>query len=61
MYTKIRKIDRKETIHILILFSFIVYGILGVCGTLTSGIHLVDDHEFWDFSYKLNTGIYQKL
>ncbi|MGN0307987.1 MAG: hypothetical protein ACI4DN_07205, partial [Lachnospiraceae bacterium] len=41
---------RKEIIIILFFFTIIVFGILLFCGTLTSGIHLVDDHEFWQFS-----------
>ena len=44
---------KKEVLYILIFFTCVVFGILICCGTLTSGIHLVDDHEFWRFKNRM--------
>lgn len=50
------KIDKKEIIKITIFFGGIVFGILMICQTLTCGLHLVDDHEYWEYIYLLKNG-----
>ncbi len=44
---------KKEFWKTLILFSCIVFGILILCGTVTSGLHMVDDHEFLRFTIEM--------
>lgn len=43
---KKRKQNKKEYIYIAILFSILVFSFLFLTGTISSGIHLIDDHEF---------------
>lgn len=40
-----------ELVGIIFFFTTIVFMILAVTGTLTSGIHMVDDHEFLEWFY----------
>ena len=52
---RIEKIGRKQEFLLIILLSVLmVFGIIIGMGTLTSGYHLVDDHEFlrWVYSMK---------
>lgn len=41
------KITFKESIAVIIIISLFVFGFLYCTGTLLSGYHLVDDHEFY--------------
>ena len=50
------KITRKEIICSIIFFTCIIFGILLGFGTITSGLHMVDDHEFWRFNVYLDEG-----
>lgn len=43
-----------EFIAVAVLSFGIVFGFLGITGTLTCGWHMVDDHEFAEFYYMLN-------
>lgn len=46
-YEKLEKTDKKrEAIAVWALFVVLVFGVVGLMGTLTSGFHLVDDWEF---------------
>ncbi|MCX4322505.1 MAG: hypothetical protein OSJ59_06020 [Lachnospiraceae bacterium] len=46
-YEKLNKMDKKrEAVLVWALFAVLVFGLLIVTGTLTSGFHLVDDWEF---------------
>lgn len=49
------KIDerKKEFLQALLVFSVVVFGILWICGPLTSGLHMVDDHEFLRFTIEM--------
>lgn len=42
-----------ETIGAMLFFTAIVFAILIGTGTLTSGIHMVDDHEFLEWFYNI--------
>lgn len=42
-----------ELLIIILLSCAVVFGVTGILGTLTSGWHFVDDHEFLEFSYML--------
>ena len=46
----IAKEQMKEFWQTLVIFTVIVFGILTIFGTLTSGLHMVDDHEFIRFT-----------
>ena len=50
------KITKKEIIFSIIFFTCIIFGILLGFGTITSGLHMVDDHEFWRFNVYLDEG-----
>ena len=46
-YGKLDKMDKKrEAVLVWIFFAVLVFGVVIVTGTLTSGFHLVDDWEF---------------
>ena len=46
-YEKLEKISKKrEAVLIWAFFAALVFGVVTVTGTLTSGFHLVDDWEF---------------
>lgn len=46
-YKRLDKIDpKREAIVVWVFFAVLVFGVVGVTGTLTSGFHLVDDWEF---------------
>ncbi|MBD5477119.1 MAG: hypothetical protein HDR17_14240 [Lachnospiraceae bacterium] len=42
-----------EAAGMLLFFAIVVFGILCATGTLTSGIHMVDDHELLEWSYDM--------
>lgn len=46
-----KKISVFEILTAFIIFSIIVLGVVFSLGTATSGWHLVDDHEFLEFTY----------
>lgn len=48
------KITLKESIIAVIIISIVVFGFLYYTGTLLSGYHLVDDHEFYTIRDTLN-------
>lgn len=51
---KIENIGKKREFLIVFLFSVLmVFGVLLGMGTLTSGYHLVDDHEFLEWIYQM--------
>lgn len=51
---KINDLNKKQELLIVILMSFLmVFGITVGMGTLTSGYHLVDDHEFLEWIYQM--------
>lgn len=51
---KIEKIDKKQEFLLIVLLSaLMVFGIILGMGTLTSGYHLVDDHEFLEWIYQM--------
>ena len=45
---------KKEFLFVIIFFTCLVFGILVIFGTLTSGFHMVDDHEYIRFFVDLN-------
>ena len=45
---------RKELFLVILISGLHVYGLLAVAGTLTSGYHLLDDHEIL-----INTAYFQ--
>lgn len=52
--TVIENLNKKqEFITVLLLFVMLVFGIIIGMGTLTSGYHLVDDHEFLKWVYQM--------
>lgn len=51
-----KKIDKQEILKISVVYLFVIFGILFICQTLTSGVHLVDDHNYWNFAYQLDGG-----
>ena len=51
---KIEKADSKwEFVAVVILAVLIVMGVTIGMGTMTSGFHLVDDHEFVEWEYQM--------
>lgn len=44
---------KKEFLFVSVLFTIIIFSVLIFCGTLTSGLHLVDDHEFIRFTTEM--------
>lgn len=42
-----------EFIIVLLLSLFMVFGVVCGMGTLTSGVHMVDDHEFLEWQYNM--------
>lgn len=50
------KITKKEIIFSIIFFTCVIFGVLLGFGTITSGLHMVDDHEFWRFNVYLDEG-----
>ena len=42
-----------EFFGVILFFTAVVFGILCGTGTLTSGIHMVDDHEFLEWFYSM--------
>lgn len=44
---------KKEFVVVTIFFIVLVFGILLGCGTITCGMHLVDDHDFIQYDYEL--------
>lgn len=52
---RIEQVSRKKEFMIVTLISLlVVFGVTIIMGTLTSGFHLVDDHDFTEFYYDLN-------
>lgn len=52
MDEKIESISPKwEFVFILVFSAMMVLGVINVMGTITSGFHLVDDHEFAEWMY----------
>lgn len=49
---------RQEFFAVALLSVAMVFGIVAGMGTLTSGYHLVDDHEFLEWIYQMR---YQKV
>ena len=45
----------REYIISILIFSVIVFGFLIGTGTLTSGIHLTDDHEFFSIQNEIES------
>lgn len=60
---KIERIDKKwEFAIVCILSAFLIFGVILGMGTLTSGYHLVDDHEFLKWTYQIkcqNQGLWK--
>lgn len=44
---------KKEFLFVSVLFTIIIFSVLIFCGTLTSGLHLVDDHEFIRYTVQM--------
>ena len=47
------RVSKREVIQTLLFFAIIVFSILIITGTLTSGLHMVDDHEFLRFTTEM--------
>ncbi len=51
---KIENMNKKQELFwIILLSSLMVFGITIGMGTITSGYHLVDDHEFLEWIYQM--------
>ena len=51
---KIENISKmQEIVLVVLLFALMVFGIIVGVGTITSGYHLVDDHEFLEWIYQM--------
>lgn len=48
-----QQLERKKDMLIWLFFAVLVFGTLLLTGTITSGFHLVDDHEFITYSMKI--------
>jgi len=54
MVCKIEEMDKKKEFAVITILSFLlVFGVMLLTGTLTCGWHLVDDHDFLKWTYKL--------
>lgn len=57
LYLRIESISKRKEFALILCFSFLlVMGITLGMGTLTSGWHLVDDHEFLRWFYEMHFG-----
>ena len=53
----LEKMDRKrEALLVWCFFALLVFGVVTVTGTLTSGFHLVDDWEFAQYTDQMTLG-----
>lgn len=53
---KIESIGKRQELFLVVLLSaLMVFGIILGMGTLTSGYHLVDDHEFLEWIYQMQS------
>lgn len=55
MGIRVDKYRTQEYLITMFIFGAIVFGLLIVTGTLTSGIHLVDDHEFFSIQASIKS------
>lgn len=54
LYFKIENLDKKRELFLIAISSFfLIFGIMLEMGTITSGWHLVDDHEFLRWNYEM--------
>ena len=51
--TKILTDTRVEFLAVLVLSVLLVFGVTVIMGTMSSGFHFVDDHEFLEWVYQM--------